>query len=69
MIASNPKMIDDGKVDYKIEQSKSQYVVNSLESFFEESMDSVILAFCINKIKTSRKFTNKAHLKWNKAIF
>ena len=44
-------MTDDGKVDYKIEQSKSQYVVNSLESFFEESMDSVTLAFCINKRK------------------
>ena len=25
MIASNPKMTDDGKIDYKIEQSKSQY--------------------------------------------
>ena len=38
-------MTDDGKVDYKIEQSKSQDVVNSLESFFE-GMDSLSFKDC-----------------------
>jgi len=45
VIASNPKMTDDGKVDYKIEQSKSQDVVNPLKSFFEGT-DSVSFKDC-----------------------
>jgi len=45
VIASNPKMTDNGKVDYKIKQSKSQDVVNSLESYFEGT-DSVSFKDC-----------------------
>lgn len=46
VIASNPMMTDDGKVSYEIEQSDSQDVVNSLESYFEQGVDSASFKDC-----------------------
>ena len=46
VIASNPMMTDSGEVCYDIEQSQSQDVVNSFESYFEEGADSLSFKDC-----------------------